>query len=216
MGFLSKVKTALGGDDSALMANGVLGRGEIQDVRITGSSVQVGGAPPQQVCIFQVMVYLDDTPPFPAEVRKRVPVYALANLRPGQSVVAVRVDPADHSRVGIDFSVEPPAIRLAQTPGKITAQDILDQGEPCQAVIVESQPLGVKSSKSGLDMYAFMLTVMVPGQAPYHIQVGNPVPPEAVPLIFPGSRLPAKFMPNTQPENLAIDWKSAVANPASA
>jgi hypothetical protein len=214
VGLFNKVKTAFGGDDSELMATGVLGRGEIQDVKITGSSVQVGGAPPQQVCVFQVLVYLDDTPPFPAEVRKRVPVYALANIRPGQSVVAVRVDPNDHSRVGIDFTTEPPVVRLPKTPGKLTAQDILEQGDPCEAVIIESQPLGAKSP-SGLDMYAFMLTVMVPGQAPYQIQVGNPVLPEAVPLIYPGSKVPAKIMPNTRPDNLVIDWKTALANSTS-
>ncbi len=209
MGLFSKVKTAFGGDDSELMATGVLGRGEILDVRITGSSVQVGGAPPQQVCVFQVQVYLDDTPSFPAEVRKRVPVYALANIVPGQTVVAVRVDPNDHSRVGIDFSVEPPVVRLAKTPGKLTAAEVLEQGSPCEVVIIQSQPLGAKNS-TGLDMYAFQLTVMVPGTAPYQIQVGNPVLPEAVPLIFPGSKLPAKFMPNTQRENVVIDWKAAL------
>ncbi len=214
MGFLNKMKTAFGGDDSDLMANGVPGRGEILNVQITGSSVQVGGAPPQQVCVFQVMVYLDDTPPFQAEVRKRVPVYALANLQPGQSVVAVRVDPADHTRVGIDFSVEPPVVRLAKTPGKITAAEVLEHGDPCEAVIVQFQPLGVKNT-IGLDMYAFMLTVMIPGQAPYQIQVGNPVLPEALPLLYPGSRVPAKIMPNTRPDNLVIDWKAALAKSAS-
>jgi hypothetical protein len=172
--------------------------------------VQVGGAPPQQVCIFQLMVYLDDTPPFPAEARKRVPVYALASLQPGHSVVAVRVDPADHSRVGIDFSIEPPVVRLAKTPGKLTAAEVLEQGDLCEAVIVQFQPLGVQNT-ARLDMYAFMLTVMIPGQAPYQIQVGNPVLPEAVPLLYPGSRVPARIMPNTRPDNVVIDWKAALA-----
>lgn len=85
MGFLNKMRTALGGDDSALMASGLLGRGEIQDVGVTGSSVQTGGAPPEQICVFQVLVYLDDTPPFPAQVRKRIPVYALA--RPEEVII---------------------------------------------------------------------------------------------------------------------------------
>ncbi|HUJ07280.1 MAG TPA: hypothetical protein VLX31_14320 [Streptosporangiaceae bacterium] len=193
-----------------LMATGQLGRAEVMNVRVTGSSIQSGGAPPEQVCVFELMVYLDNTPPFPAEVRKRVPIYALANIQPGQAVVAVRVDPADHSRVGIDFSVEPPSVRLAQTPGKISAQEVLERGDSCEAVIVQSQPLGVKSSVSGLDMYAFLLTVLVPGQAPYQIQVGNPVPPEAAPLLFPGSRLPAKVMPGS-PNNVVINWQSALS-----
>jgi hypothetical protein len=211
MGFLNKMKTAFGGDDSELMANGLLGRGEIEDVAVTGASVQHGGAPPEQVCVFQLTVYLDDTPPFPAQVRKRVPVYALANITPGNAVVAVRVDPNDHSRVGIDFTIEAPSVRLANKPGDVSAHEILERGSPCEVVIIESLALNVKSSLSGLDIYAFLLTVMVPGKVPYQIKVGNPVPPEAVPLLFPGSRLPAKFLPEGIPEELAIDWQAALA-----
>ena len=212
MGFLNKMKTALGGDDSQLMAIGQLGRAEVMNIQITGTSVQHGGAPPEQLCLFDLTVYLDDTPPFQAQVRKRVPLYAISEIQPGRTVLAVRVDPADHSRVGIDFGVDPPTVRLAQTAGRITAQELLDRGSPCDAVIVQSQPLGVKSSLSGLDMYAFLLTIMVPGQAPYQVQVGNPVPPEAVPLLFPGSRVPAKFLPGGIPEEVVIDWKAALAS----
>src|SRR5271166_6177653 len=110
MGFLNKMKTAMGGDDPQLMAMGMLGRGEVANVQVTGASVQHGGAPPEQVCLFDLMVYLDNTPPFPVQVRKRVPVYALSDIQPGRTVVAVRVDPNDHSRAGIDFSVEPPTV----------------------------------------------------------------------------------------------------------
>ncbi len=212
MGFLNKMKTAMGGDDAQLLATGQLGRAEITNLQISGTSVQHGGAPPEQVCVFDLLVYLDDTQPFNAQVRKRVPLYSISEIQPGQTVLAVRVDPSDHSRVGIDFSVQPPVVRLAQRAGQVRAQDILEQGNSCEVVIIQSQSLGVKSSLSGLDMYAFMLTVIAPGQAPYQIQVGNPVPPEGLPLLFPGSRLPAKFMPGAAPENVAIDWKGALAS----
>jgi hypothetical protein len=126
----------------------------------------------------------------------------------------VRVDPADHSRVGIDFSVKPPSVRLPVTPGKVTAAEVLEKGSACEVVIIQSQPLGAKN-QAGLDMYAFMLTVMIPGQAPYQIQVGNPVPPEAVPLIYPGSQLAARIMADAGPEHVVIDWKAALANAAA-
>jgi len=211
VGFLNKMKTAMGGDDPQLMAMGQLGRAELLNVQITGTSVQHGGAPPEQLCLFDLMVYLDDVPPFQAQARKRIPVYAINQLQPGQTVVAVRVDPSDHSRVGIDLSVEPPTVRLAQKAGQITAQDLLERGSSCEAVVIQSQPLGVKSSVSGYDMYAFQLTIMVPGEAPYQIQVGNPVPPEGLPLVFPGSRLPAKYLPGAVRENVVIDWQAALA-----
>ncbi len=37
-------------------------------------------------------------------------------------------------------------------------------------------------------MYAFLLTVAVEGEAPYQVKVGNPTPPEALPLLL--RRLP--------------------------
>ena len=75
---------------------------------------------------------------------------------------------------------------------------------------MQSQPLGMKNP-SGLDLHGFLLTIMVDGTAPYQIQVGNPVTPGGVPLIFPGSNLPAKYMPDGGPESVAIDWDAAVA-----
>jgi hypothetical protein len=69
----------------------------------------------------------------------------------------------------------------------------------------------MKSPVSGLDLHAFLLTIMVSGQAPYQVKVGNPVPSAAVPLIFPGSRLPARFMAGDIPEAVAIDWPTALA-----
>ena len=210
MGLLKKMKGSFGGDDSELMANGLLGRGVVQDLKITGSSVQVGGQVPQQVCVFDLVVYLDDTEPFQAQVRKRIPVYTIANITPGATVVAVRVDPNDHTRVGIDLSTEPPDVRMAKGSGQGTAADILANGNPCEAVIVQFQPLGMKNP-SGLDMYGFVLTIMADGTSPYQIQVGNPVPDNAVPLLYPGSKVPARYMPGAQKEMVAIDWAAATA-----
>jgi hypothetical protein len=87
---------------------------------------------------------------------------------------------------------------------------ILEQGAPCRAVIVQSQPLGMRNPK-GEDLYAFLLTVMADGLAPYEIQVSNPVPAAAVPLLHPGNSLPAKRMPEGDDHELAIDWEGALA-----
>jgi hypothetical protein len=57
---------------------------------------------------------------------------------------------------------------------------------------------------------------MAEGTAPYQIKVGNPVPPEALPLLYPGSKLPAKFDPNGAKEAVAIDWAGALARSAQA
>jgi hypothetical protein len=91
-----------------------------------------------------------------------------------------------------------------------SAARILEYGVPCTAVIVQSQPMGMRNP-AGNDMYAFVLTVMAEGRSPYQTQVGNPVPANAVPLIYPGSTLPAKRIPDGADHEIVIDWDAALA-----
>jgi hypothetical protein len=91
-----------------------------------------------------------------------------------------------------------------------SAAGILEQGAPCRAVIVQSQPLGMRNAQ-GEDMYAFLLTVIADGRAPYQIKVGNLVPVAAVPLLYPGNTVPAKRMPDGDDHELVIDWEGALA-----
>lgn len=55
MGFIKKLKTSIdtsfGGDDPELMASPLIGAAVVENMQITGSSVQRGGAPPEQVCV---------------------------------------------------------------------------------------------------------------------------------------------------------------------
>jgi len=208
MGLFSKMKQSFGGDDPDLMANGQLGRAVVVNVRVVGASVQHGAMPPEQVCEFDLQVYLDDTPPFDTTTKKRVPQYAISQFVPGQTVVAVRVA-ADHSKVGIDLTTDPPEVRMAAGSGQGSAADLLANGTPCEAVIVQFQPTGLKNQEN-VDIYAFMLTIMAEGVAPYQITVGNPMPAEALPLACPGSRLPACFDPAGLKEDVAIDWQAAL------
>ena len=86
---------------------------------------------------------------------------------------------------------------------------ILELGTDCKAVIVQSQPLGMRNGK-GDDMYAFLLTVIAEGRTPYQIQVGNPVPAAAMPLVYPGNTVPAKRMAGGDDHELVIDWEGAL------
>jgi hypothetical protein len=90
------------------------------------------------------------------------------------------------------------------------AARILQQGTTCTVVLVQSQPLGMRNPK-GDDMYAFLLTVMAEGRAPYQIQVGSPVPAAAVPLVYPGNTVPAKRMVDGDDHEVVIDWEGALA-----
>jgi hypothetical protein len=116
-------------------------------------------------------------------------------VNPG-TTVAVRVNPEDHSEIALSLGEAPPTITVSSTSGDAntgSASEILSYGDPCRVVIVESQPLGRKNQK-GVDIYALLMTVMVDGRPPYQVLVGNPVPPEAVPLLYPGNNVPAKCM----------------------
>jgi hypothetical protein len=76
-------------------------------------------------------------------------------------------------------------------------------------VIVASEDYNAKSP-DGHEIYAFTLTVIVDGRAPYQITVGNPVPQEAIPLLYPGNNLPAKR--GSSDNEVVIDWKAAIAS----
>jgi hypothetical protein len=206
MGLLSKLT---GGVDSKLLSTGRLGRGIIVTVTPTGSTIQTGNGFVERICVFTLEIHLDETPPFNATVRQRVPEIRLSEIQPGNTTVSVRVDPTNAANVAIDFATPPPTIRTAAASGNNSAAYILANGTVCEVVIVESQPLG-RTNADGIDLYAFMLTVFVPHKVPYQARLGNPVPPTAVALLFPGSRLPARVSAD-EPNAIAIDWTAALA-----
>jgi hypothetical protein len=84
-------------------------------------------------------------------------------MLPG-ATVAVRIGPEDHSRIALSLGEQPPTVTIASSGDANTgsAARILEQGVSCKAVIVQSQPLGMRNPK-GDDMYAFALTIMAEG-----------------------------------------------------
>jgi hypothetical protein len=209
MGLFKKLKQFSGSVDKDLLRNGLLGRGVIVDVKQTNVSTGGDGAFSSPVCVFTVEVTLDNVPSYNATCRQSVPLSVLPKMVPGQTVCAVRVNPDHHDEIALDLATEPPEVTLAQGSGQATAADVLARGKPARAVIVQTQPLGVKNPH-GVDMHAFVLTVMLDGEKPYQAKVGNPVPDDAVPLLYPGSNLPAKVLPE-EPQGVVIDFKAALA-----
>jgi hypothetical protein len=213
VGLFNKMRTLSGSVPKELLEHGLLGRGIIVSVQQT--SVSTGADfDPSHVCVFTVEVTLDNVPRYTATCRQAIRATILAQLMLPGATVAVRADPADHSRIALSLGEQPPVVTMAPAgsgdPNVGSAARILDQGVPCRAVIVESQPLGTRSS-TGKDMYAFRLTVLTADGPPYQIDVGNPVPAEATPLIYPGSTVPAKRMAGGADHELVIDWDLALA-----
>jgi hypothetical protein len=215
MGLFKKMRELGGGVSKDLLQNGLLGRGIITDIQQTNVST---GADfdPSHVCVFTMEVALDNVPRYTATCRQAVKATVLPQLAAPGTTVAVRVNPNDHSEVAIDLSQAPPEVTISQEDGKVgSAAAILEDGVPCHAVIVQSQPLGMKNP-AGVDMHAFLLTIMADGRAPYQVQVGMPVPPEAVPLLYPGNKVPAKRLADGQDHDVMIDWSAAVAEASHA
>jgi hypothetical protein len=215
MGLFNKMRNMAGAVPKELLENGLLGRGIIVSIQQTSVSTGVD-FDPSHVCVFTVEVALDNVPRYTATCRQAVKATVLPQLMMPGATVAVRVDPNDRSRIALSLGEPAPTVTMTRAdPNTGSAADILEHGEPCKAVIVQSQPMGMRSS-TGKDMYAFVLTVMAHGRPPYQIQVGNPVPADAVPLIYPGNTVPAKRMPNGADHEIVIDWDAALAQAEAA
>lgn len=214
MGLLNKMRTLAGSVPKELLENGLLGRGII--VSIQQTSVSTGADfDPSHVCVFTVEVALDDVPRYTATCRQAVKATVLPQLMMPGATVAVRVDPNDNSRIALSLGEAPPTVTMTRAdPNTGSAAQILEYGVPCKAVIVQSQPMGMRSS-TGKDMYAFVLTVMAEGRPPYQTQVGNPVPLDATALVYPGNAVPAKRMPDGADHDIVIDWDAALAQAAT-
>lgn len=194
--------------DPNLLQHGILGQGIVMSVQETGTSVG-SEHDPRPVCDFEVQVRLDNTPPFVARIRQSVQLARVPLFVPGQTIVAVRVDPQDHTRVALDFSQEPPQVTVDEhATGLPAAATVLASGVPARAVVVQSQPLNART-QAGVDLYGLLLTVLQEGRSPRQVQLGYPVPATCVPLLYPGSNVPAKILPE-QPDLVAIDWDAAM------
>ena len=206
MGMFNKLAKKMSGEND--IQNGPLGRGLILGFELTGMSIEVNGVE-SRVCRFQVQVMLDDTEPYIATCKQRLAVWDIGRIQPGATVAAVRVDPNDPQRIAIDFTVEPPAVRGVRGQGASAAQ-ILATGAPGVAVLQQFQDMSM-TNPEGVPIYAFQMVVTAAGGQPYVCQVGNPMPPAALPLLFPGSKVPVKIGAGG-PNEVVIDWAAALAS----
>lgn len=95
---------------------------------------------------------------------------------------------------------------LPNRESELSAQQILESGTPCRAIVQSAQPLGFQ--KDGLDVWGIVLNAIDDGGATTQARIGIGVPPEAVALLFPGANLPAKKRADVH-DGVAIDWAAA-------
>lgn len=212
MGFFDDLadgfRNLTGGVDQELLSTGLLARGEILGMDISGTTVQVMNSLVERNVTFKLRVLMDGQNPYEATVSQRVQEVVLPQLQQPGVVLAVRVDPNDHSRVAIDFASQPPEVTMAEQTGPGSAAYILEHGKPITVVLVANQPIGINNAK-GDPVHALTLTVAEGVDTPYQIQVGNAVPAKALPLVFPGSKLHAKL--GDGPNDVVVDWAAGAA-----
>jgi len=212
MGILGKLGKGLsnltGCVDAEVLKSGIPAQAVVLAVRPTGTTVEIGNGLVERVCEFAVQVFPDGAPEYRTTVRQRMPEIFLAQIQPGTTRVAAKVHPQDQNRIALDFAAPPPAVRRAEnTDNQHSAAHVLAMGEPAYAVIVSGEPLNMTNAK-GVPMFAFELTIMPEGRDPFQVRAGMPTPPRALPLIYPGSRVPVRFLPEN-PNAVVIDWTSA-------
>jgi hypothetical protein len=215
-GMMKQVNTSVAGltagPDAEVLQFGRPAQAAILQVQPLGTTVSVGNGLVERVCVFVVKITMDDVAPYQAQVKQRVPEIHLGQLQTGSVVVAAKVHPQDPQRIILDFNAPLPTVRYTGGGDPThTAAYVLATGDRAEAVIVSSQPLNMTNAE-GVPLQAFELTVIPAGygQEPYRAKIGHPVPPSALPLIFPGAKLPVRVL-STDPNRIAIDWASAGA-----
>jgi hypothetical protein len=200
-------KKLTGGVNKELLATGLPGRGLILEVRPRRTTVQVSNGLTERVCEFRVEVSLDNRPRYETTCEQRVPEVYIPQLSAQNAVVAIRANADRLDEIVLDLEHEAPTVTIARDENETSAAEILATGQPAQAVIVEFGPIGMKTPE-GVEVQAFRLTVMPVDGAPYQVDVGNATPPEALPFLFAGSKVPVKLGPETH--DVVIDWNAAL------
>ena len=77
MGWLGNL---IGSADNSVIQNGILGRGEITNLSMSGMTLQMGNGLVERKCTININVYIDNVPMFPAVVTQRVQEITIPQL----------------------------------------------------------------------------------------------------------------------------------------
>jgi hypothetical protein len=119
--------------------------------------------------------------------------------------VAVRVSKEDRDSVSIALDVDPRFVLVQQRDLK----KIKAEGARCEVIVIDADPfLPPMTASNGSQAWHFELTVIPASGDPYRIAGSDVVSPSTLPLVYPGSRLPARVRSTDEPP--AIDWDAAL------
>ena len=171
---------------------------------LPGRASIVATQPGEPESDFTLSVRLDGEHPYQATCRQPLPQETVARIVPGSTLVAVRVDPSDHSHVALSINEPIPVVLAAEPELFDSAGRVLIHGVPCRVRVAGHNRQYLRNA-DGDELYVCTLAVDGAGEA----EVVVPVPAVAVRLLDGGADLPAKRLP-TDPTAVAIDWRSAL------
>ena len=185
-------------EQSSIPSSWVLGRAVVLDVRKETAGERVD-------CAVTVKVRLvDGTAPYQATFSANVVQRRADLLAAGRTIVALRVDPDDHSQVTISWTEDPPIVTVSDPDLIEPPARALRDGEPCRIVVL-NHARELMKTPDGEELYSSNVRVTSDGS---ELQIDLLVPDEAVALLQDGKELPAKRLAN-QPNVVAVDWNAA-------
>jgi len=177
---------------------------------------------------FDLEVHREGQPPYPVAVKQMVPRMLVGAVLPGHEV-SVRVDPADASRVAIDWSEMPraagaaetddPAALLAAIPAERrgSAADLLARGRRGTARLLGIRDLGdavetglmaATDPRAGARVALLELEVKLPGRDLYQAKVVHWLPAALVGRVGPGRQLVVAVDRDDPEHEVAVDWEA--------
>jgi hypothetical protein len=201
-----------------LQSHGILGTAVVRSMESTGVG-SGAGFNASHVLIFELSVSLPGQASYVLKTNQSLPNMLTGTVLPS-SIVFVRADPSNLSRVAIDF------IQAVPGAGEIAAAGIA--GAATMGVIVPGAPLvphdellatGIDASgtveltfgvgdlmaPTGDPILGIMMGITRPGHSLYFSKSGQPIPRDRYSLVVPGAMFPLKVDPSV-PGLWAIDW----------
>jgi hypothetical protein len=177
-----------------LAAAGIPGRGTLVDVRKTPAGALVQ-------CALTVGVRLiDGTPSYRATCHVPLTPEQADRLIPGQTIVTVRADPREHSRIALSLDEPTPVVTITDPAAIDPPARALRDGAPCRITVLAASRQWLQTPE-GSEFYAIKVRLGDGSE----LQVNDPVPATGLGLLQVGADLPARRLPDA----LAIDWAAA-------
>jgi hypothetical protein len=188
-----------------LAENGIPGRASVVDVQKSPAGSLVD-------CALTVGVRLvDGTPSYRPSCHVPLAPEQADKVIAGQTILTVRADPNDHSRVAVSLTEPTPVVTVTDPSAIDPLARALRDGAPCRVVLLAHQRQWLQTP-DGDELYATKLRITSDGT---ELQAFVPVPAAAAAQLTDGSEFPAKRLA-LEPNVVTIDWAAAQAeHPAS-